>query len=98
MFLEGAPVYHREKEINFEIHLVLGATIIFLPSHQMVLAELKELKEQLHNLVDKGLVHPNISLWGMPFLFMKRKDGLMRLCIDYLMLNKVTICNMYHLP
>ena len=64
----------------------------------MALAELKELKTQLQDLVDKGFVQPSVSLWVAPVLFVKKKDGTMRLCIDYWQLNKITIKNKYPLP
>ena len=60
--------------------------------------ELKELKTQLQDLVDKGFIRPSVSPWGAPMLFVKKKDGTMRLCIDYRQLNKVTIKNRYPLP
>ena len=46
--------------------------------------ELKELKVQLKDLLDKGFIRPSISLWGAPVLFVKRKDGSLRMCIDYI--------------
>ena len=64
----------------------------------MAPAELKELKVQMEEMVNKGFVRPNTSPWGAPVLFMKKKDGSMRLCIDYRELNKVTIRNQYPLP
>ena len=64
----------------------------------MAPAELKELKAQLQELVDKGFVRPSVSPWGAPVLFVKKKDGSLRLCIDYRQLNKVTIRNKYPLP
>ena len=53
--------------------------------------KLKELKTQLQDLVNKGFIHPSVSPWGAPVLFVKKKDGTMRLCFDYRQLNKVTI-------
>jgi hypothetical protein len=64
----------------------------------MASSELKELKEQLQKLLDKGFIYPSISPWGAPVLFVKKKDGSMSMCIDYRELNKVTIKNRYPLP
>ena len=60
--------------------------------------ELKELKVQMEELVSKGFVRPSTSPWGAPVLFVKKKDGSLRLSIDYRELNKVTIRNQYPLP
>ena len=64
----------------------------------MALLELKELKVQLQDLLDKGFIRPSTSPWGAPVLFVKKKDGSLRLCIDYRQLNKVTTKNKYPLP
>ncbi|KAL4038370.1 hypothetical protein IC575_001990 [Cucumis melo] len=64
----------------------------------MAPAELKELKVQLQELLDKGFIRPSVSSCGAPVLFVKKKDGSMRLCIDYRELNKVTVKNRYPLP
>ena len=64
----------------------------------MTPAELKELHIQLQELLDKGFIRPNHSPWGAPVLFVKKKDGALRMCIDYRELNKVTIKNKYPLP
>ncbi|KAH0642150.1 hypothetical protein KY290_033750 [Solanum tuberosum] len=60
--------------------------------------ELKELKEQLKDLLDKGFIRPSISPWGAPVLFVKKKDGSLRMCIDYRQLNNVKIKNKYPIP
>src|SRR5262249_46948357 len=60
--------------------------------------ELKELKVQLQELMHKGFIRPSVSPWGALVLFVKKKDGSMRLCIDYRELNRVTIKNKYPLP
>ena len=57
-----------------------------------------ELKKQLDELLEKGFIRPSSSPWGAPVLFVKKKDGSMRMCIDYRELNKVTIKNRYPLP
>ena len=64
----------------------------------MTPTELKELKVQLQDLLDKCYIRPSVSSWEAPVLFVKKKDGTMRLCIDYRQLNKVTIRNKYPLP
>ncbi len=64
----------------------------------MELAELRGLKAHLQDLMDKGFGRPSVSLWGVPVLFVKKKDGSLRLCVDYRKLNKVTIKNKCPLP
>nr|GEW50531.1 RNA-directed DNA polymerase homolog [Tanacetum cinerariifolium] len=64
----------------------------------MAPVELKELKDQLQELLERGFIRPSVSPWGAPVLFVKKKDGSMRLCIDYRELNKITIRNRYPLP
>ena len=60
--------------------------------------ELKELKIQFQELLDKGFIHPSVSLWGAPVLFVKKKDSTLWLCVDYRQLNKMTVKNKYPLP
>ena len=64
----------------------------------MAPAELRELKAQLQELLGKAFIRPSSSPWGAPVLFVKKKDGIFRMCIDYRQLNKVTIKNKYPLP
>ena len=64
----------------------------------MAPAELRKLKAQLQELLSKGFIRPSASPWGAPVLFVKKKDGSFRMCIDYRQLNKVTIKNKYHIP
>ena len=64
----------------------------------MAPTELKELKTQLQELLYKGFVRPSVFPWGVPVLFIKKKDGTLRMCIDYRQINKVTMKNKYLLP
>ena len=98
VFPDDLPGLPPEREIDFPIDLVPGTAPISLPTYRMAPAELKELKTQLQELVDRGFIRPSISPWGAPMLFLKKKDGTWRLCIDYRQLNKVTIRNIYPLP
>jgi hypothetical protein len=63
----------------------------------MSVDELAELKKQIDELLEKGFIWPSASPWGSPVLFVKKKDGSMRMCIDYRNLNSVTIKNKYPL-
>nr|XP_016459235.1 PREDICTED: RNA-directed DNA polymerase homolog [Nicotiana tabacum] len=63
----------------------------------MASSELKELREQFKDLLNKGFIRPSVSPWGAPVLFVKKKDGSLRMCIDYRQLNKVTTKNKYSL-
>ncbi|KAA3483477.1 DNA/RNA polymerases superfamily protein [Gossypium australe] len=98
VFPEELPGLPPVREIEFGIELVPGATPISMAPYRMVPTELKELKVQLQELTDRGFARPSFSPWGAPVLFVKKKDGTMRMCIDYRQLNKVTIKNKYPLP
>ena len=98
VFPEDLPGLPPEREIYFPIDLVPGTTPISVPPYRMAPAELKELKTQLQELVDGGFIRPSISPWGAPVLYVKKKDGTWRLCIDYRQLNRVTIPKKYPLP
>jgi hypothetical protein len=86
------------REVEFGIECVPGTNPISKAPYKMASPELNELKERLQELLDKGFIRPSTSPWGAPVLFVKKKDGSMRMCIDYRELNKVTIKNRYHLP
>ena len=64
----------------------------------MTLLYFEKLKEKLKHLLDKGFIRPSISPWGAPLLFVRKKDGSLKMCIDYRKLNKVTIKNKYSIP
>ncbi|KAL5545187.1 hypothetical protein UlMin_008971 [Ulmus minor] len=93
--LPGLPP---DREIQFEIELLPGTAPISKAPYRMAPAELKELQAQLQDLLDKKFIRPSHSPWGAPVLFVKKKDGTLRMCIDYRELNKVTVKNRYPLP
>ena len=84
-----------DREIEFTIAVVLGTQPISKTLYRMLTSELKELKIQLQELLDKKFIRPSTSPWGAPILFVKKKDGSLRLCIDYRELNKVIVKNKY---
>jgi len=86
------------REVEFSIDIVPGVGPISKAPYRMAPTELAELKKQLEELLEKGFIRPSVSPWGAPVLFVKKKDGSLRLCIDYRELNKVTIKNKYPLP
>ncbi|KAA0042118.1 pol protein [Cucumis melo var. makuwa] len=98
VFPEELPGLPPHREIEFVIELEPGTVPISRAPYRMAPTELKELKVQLQELLDKGFIRPSVSPWGAPVLFVKKKDGSMHLCIDYQELNKVTIKNRYPLP
>ncbi|KAJ9556932.1 hypothetical protein OSB04_011546 [Centaurea solstitialis] len=87
-----------DREIKFRIDLIPGAAPIAKAPYRLAPSELKEMLAQLQELLDKGFFRPSTSPWGVPVLFVKKKDDTMRMCIDYRELNKVTIKNKYPLP
>jgi len=84
--------------VEFAIDLVPEMSLISIAPYQMSASELGELKKQLEELLKKQFNRPSVSLWGAPVLLVTKKDGNMRLCVDYRQLNKVTIENWYSLP
>jgi hypothetical protein len=98
VFPEELPSMPPDREIDFVIELVPGTTPIFKRPYRMVANQLAELKEQLQELLDKGYIHPSASPWGAPIIFVPKKDGSQRMCVDYRSLNEVAIKNKYPLP
>jgi hypothetical protein len=82
----------------FEIKLVPGTQPIYKSLYRMAPKEQVELKRQVDDLLAKGFIRPSKSPWAFPVLFMEKKDGSKRLCVDYRALNQVTIKNKYPLP
>jgi hypothetical protein len=98
VFPDEFPGMPPDRDIEFAIKLQPGMTPISKRPYLMPPAELAELKKQLQELLDKGFIRSSTSPWGCPALFVKKKDEILRLCIDYHPLNAMTIKNKYHLP
>jgi hypothetical protein len=86
------------RQVELRIDLVPGAVPVAKAPYRLALVEMQELSNQLQELLDKGFIRPSFSPWGAPMLFVKKKDGSFRMCIDYRELNKLTIKNRYPLP
>ncbi|GJZ98000.1 putative reverse transcriptase domain-containing protein [Tanacetum coccineum] len=93
--LLGLPLV---REIEFCIDLILGASPVVRSPYRLAPSEMLELSNQLKELQEKGFIRPSHSPWGASVLFVKKKDGSMRTCIDYRELNKLTIKNRYPIP
>lgn len=98
VFPDDLPRLPSPRELDFPIELLSGTQPISRTPYRMAPSELKELKRQLQDLIEKGFIRPNTSPWGAPVLFVRKKDGSMRLCIDYGQLNQMTQKNKYPLP
>jgi hypothetical protein len=95
---EDLPGMPPDQDIEFVIELKLGTAPIYKTLFRMTTPELVELKEHIKELLEKGFIHPSSSSWGAPVIFIPKKDGTQRLCVDYRALNEVTIKNKYPLP
>ena len=93
--LQGLPPSRSDP---FTIELESGTAPLSKAPYRMAPAEMAELKKQLEDLLGKRFIRPSTSPWGAPVLFVKKKDGSFRLCIDYRGLNRVTVKNKYPLP
>ncbi|GKE04022.1 hypothetical protein Tco_1396040 [Tanacetum coccineum] len=78
--LSGLPP---TRQVKFQIDLMHGAAPIARAPYRLAPSEMKELSEQLQELSDKGFIRPSSTPWGAPVLFVKKKDGSFRMCIDY---------------
>jgi hypothetical protein len=87
-----------KRDIDFSINLMTRAALMSKTPYEMSTQELKELQMQLEEILKKGYIRPSVSPWGAPVLFVKKKDGTLRLCIDFRQLNKVTVKNKYPMP
>ncbi|GJW39528.1 putative reverse transcriptase domain-containing protein [Tanacetum coccineum] len=98
VFPDDLPGLPPPRQVEFRIELVPGAAPVARAPYRLAPSELKELSDQLKELLEKGFIRPSSSPWGAPVLFVKKKDGSFRMCIDYCELNKLTIKNRYPLP
>jgi hypothetical protein len=98
VFPEDLPGMPPDCDIEISIDLIPGTDPISKRPYRMDVKYLAELKKQIEELLSKGFIRPISSPWGAPTLFIDKKDGSRRLCIDYRSLNEVTIKNKYPLP
>nr|GEY02336.1 putative reverse transcriptase domain-containing protein [Tanacetum cinerariifolium] len=93
--LPGLPPVH---QVEFQIELNPKAAPVARAPYRLAPSEMQELSNQLQELPDRGFIRLSTSPWGAPVLFVKKKDGSFRMCIDYHELNKLTVKNRYPLP
>ncbi|GJY15110.1 putative reverse transcriptase domain-containing protein [Tanacetum coccineum] len=98
VFPEDLPGLPPARPVEFQIDLIPGAAPVARAPYRLAPSEMKELSEQLQELSNKGFIRPSSSPWGAPVLFVQKKDGSFRMCIDYRELNKLTVKNRYLLP
>ncbi|GKF04891.1 putative reverse transcriptase domain-containing protein, partial [Tanacetum coccineum] len=98
VFPEELPGLPPPRQVEFRIDLVSGAAPTARAPYRLAPSEMKELSVQLQELLEKGFIRPSSSLWGAPVLFVNKKDGSFRMCIDYYELNKLTVKNRYPFP
>ncbi|GKA44106.1 putative reverse transcriptase domain-containing protein, partial [Tanacetum coccineum] len=98
VFPENLPGLPPVRQVEFQIDLISGAAPVARAPYRLAPLEMQELSDQLQELADRGFIRPSTSPWGAPVLFVKKKDGSFRMCIDYRELNKLTVNNRYPLP
>ncbi|GJV33884.1 putative nucleotidyltransferase, ribonuclease H [Tanacetum coccineum] len=98
VFPEDLPGLPPVRQVEFQIDLIPGTAPVARAPYRLAPSEMQELSNQLQELSDRGFIRPSTSPWGAPVLFVKKKDGSFRMCIDYRELNKLTIKNRYPLP
>ncbi|GJU13627.1 putative reverse transcriptase domain-containing protein [Tanacetum coccineum] len=98
VFPKDLPGIPPAQQVEFQIDLVPGAAPVARVPYRLAPSEIKEPAEQIQELSNKGFIRPSSSPWGAPILFIKKKDGSFRMCIDYRELNKLTVKNRYPLP
>nr|GEY54248.1 putative reverse transcriptase domain-containing protein [Tanacetum cinerariifolium] len=98
VFPEDLPRLPPMRQVEFQIYLVTGVTPVARAPYRLAPSEMQELSTQMQELSDKGFIRPSSSLRGAPVLFVKKKDGSLRMCINYRELEKLTVKNRYPLP
>ncbi|KAI3723340.1 hypothetical protein L2E82_34842 [Cichorium intybus] len=98
VFPDELPGLPPDRQVEFTIELIPGAAPVARAPYRLAPSEMVELRKQLEELLDRSFIRPSTSPWGAPILFVKKKDGSMRMCIDYRELNKITVKNKYPLP
>lgn len=86
-----------DREVEYEIEVLLGIALVSITPYRMAWKELKKFKLQLQELLDRGFIRLSSSPWGVSILFVKKKDKSMRMCVNYHQLNKFTLKNKYPL-
>jgi hypothetical protein len=98
VFPDELPGMPPDRDIEFMIELKPGTTPIYKTPYRMATPELAELKKHIKELLEKGFIRPSSSPWGVPMIFVLKKDGTQMLCVDYRALNEVTVKNKHPLP
>jgi hypothetical protein len=98
VFPEELPGMPPDHDVEFVIDLLPGTAPISKRPYRMSSTQLIELKKQIKELLEKGFIRPSSSPWGAPVIFVEKKDGTQRMCVDYQLLNEVTIKNKYPFP
>jgi hypothetical protein len=87
-----------KRSVELKIDLVPGSEPVKIPIYKLSTEEITEVKKQVDDLLMKGFIQPSTSSWGSSIIFVAKKDGGLRMCIDYRALNKASITNNYPLP
>ncbi|GJZ96736.1 putative reverse transcriptase domain-containing protein [Tanacetum coccineum] len=98
VFPKDLPGLLSIRQVEFQIDLIPGVALVARAPYRLAPSEMQELSDQLQELAHRGFIRPGTLPWGAPVLFVKKKDGSFRMCINYWELNKLTVKNHYPLP